>query len=470
MRICRDSRVKHDSSKALRGFIGFTALMLLAFSCMAQSTQTSRCALRQIIFHGWRAEQLYNHWLSLTFVPQLGGRLMQVEFNGHSYLFVNPAFAGQYIPPSRAAGKWINYGGDKIWPMPEGSRDENHWVLESGTLDDAPYRFQLLEQGKTCNVELTGPPDQVTGLQYSRIISIDASSPVIHFHAVMHNHTAHTLHWSVQSVSQYNLADATDPQRMNRSFYAYTPVNPSSAYLEKYHVRSGLADSPAFLVKDGIFRLHWMYYSSEVWIDSTSGWLALFDGQSRYAMVERYKWNPNAHYPGKATVIFYQNGPSVSFNNDGDPVLRPDDSGQPPYYMEAELDSPLVTLDAGASYAFDTVWYPLRIAGPVATVTESGIVTTHLAATTQSSGALLLTGIFGAFRQGTLQLRLYNQNGSEYKTLNLGPVGPDQPIVLHQEVHPDQSTSRVSLHLLDRQGNDLGLLDVATIQPEEDQQ
>lgn len=467
MRICRDLRVKHDLSKAGKCLIGIAGLMLLAFSCMAQSTQTSRCALRQVAFHGWHAEQLYNHWLALTLVPQLGGRLMQVEFNGHSYLFVNPAFAGQYIPPSQAAGKWINYGGDKIWPMPEGSHDEDHWVLESGTLDDAPYRFQLLEQGKTCKVELTGPSDQVTGLQYSRVISIDASSPVIHFHAVMRNATAHTLHWSVQSVSQYNLADAINPQKMNRNFYAYTPVNPSSAYLEQYHVRSGLADSPAFHVRNGLFQLHWTYYSSEVWIDSTAGWLALFDGQSRYAMVEHYKWNPTAQYPGKATVIFYQNGPSVSFNDAGNPVIPPYDSGQQPYYMEAELNSPLVTLDAGSSYAFDSTWYPLRISGPVATVTESGVVTAHLVAA-QAGADLLLTGMFGAFRRGTLQLRLYDQSGSEYKTLNLGPVSPDQPIVLHQEIHPDQPTSRVSLHLLDQQGNDLGLLDVATIQPEKD--
>ena len=31
-----------------------------------------------------------NRWVQLTVVPQNGGRLMQVVFAGHSYLFVNP--------------------------------------------------------------------------------------------------------------------------------------------------------------------------------------------------------------------------------------------------------------------------------------------------------------------------------------------------------------------------------------------
>jgi hypothetical protein len=31
-------------------------------------------------------------------VPQNGGRLMQVTFAGHPFLFVNPKFTGKYLP------------------------------------------------------------------------------------------------------------------------------------------------------------------------------------------------------------------------------------------------------------------------------------------------------------------------------------------------------------------------------------
>ena len=47
---------------------------------------------------GWQAQQLTNRWLKLVFVPQIGGRLMQVTFVGHSFLFVNPKYRGQSFP------------------------------------------------------------------------------------------------------------------------------------------------------------------------------------------------------------------------------------------------------------------------------------------------------------------------------------------------------------------------------------
>jgi hypothetical protein len=97
---------------------------------VAQQASEKNCHIEAASFHGWSAQQLANSWVNLTFVPQFGGRLMQVEFDGHPYLFVNPRFEGKYISPDQAAGHWINYGGDKIWPMPEGNADEQHWEAD----------------------------------------------------------------------------------------------------------------------------------------------------------------------------------------------------------------------------------------------------------------------------------------------------------------------------------------------------
>ena len=65
---------------------------------------TANCRVEAIDYKGWRAEQLSNRWLQLIVVPQNGGRLMQVSFAGHSYLFVNPKFAGKYLPPTPVSG------------------------------------------------------------------------------------------------------------------------------------------------------------------------------------------------------------------------------------------------------------------------------------------------------------------------------------------------------------------------------
>ena len=53
------------------------------------------CRVEAVDYQGWQAQQLSNRWVQLIIVPQNGGRLMQVIFAGHSYLFVNPLLAGK---------------------------------------------------------------------------------------------------------------------------------------------------------------------------------------------------------------------------------------------------------------------------------------------------------------------------------------------------------------------------------------
>jgi len=278
----------------------------------------------------------------------------------------------------------------------------------------------------------------------------------------MRNATAHMLQWSVQSVSQYNLANAQDQNQFNRSFWAYTAARDNSAYMNGFHVRSGLADDPSLSVRDGMFRLHWMYFSNEVWIDSSDGWLAVADGETGYGMIERFHFDPAATYPGKATVIFYKNGPSVEFDETGKPKLSEDGQQKEPYYMEAELNSPLVTLEPGANYAFDTTWFPLRTGADVLRVTEAGIVTSKL----QVSGSkehIGLKGTFGVVIPGHLQLRLYTRSGRDAKNLMLDAVSPQKQVTLDQDIPVDFAVSRVSLHLLDDDGKDWGMIDEAGV-------
>lgn len=82
-------------------------------AAMAQSPAAQPCTIHATTFDGWPAQEMENSWVQLIFVPELGGRLMQVTFDGHPYLFVNPQWEGKYIPPDQALGRWINYGETK---------------------------------------------------------------------------------------------------------------------------------------------------------------------------------------------------------------------------------------------------------------------------------------------------------------------------------------------------------------------
>ena len=432
-------------------------LLAVAMAASTANAAPSPCQVHPTVYEGWQAQQVSNDWVQLTFIPQVGGRLIQVAFNGHPYLFVNPVYKGKYISPAEAAGRWINYGGDKIWPLPEGDDDEQHWQGASTPLDDGAYAFSILSQGARCTVRLEGPPDPPTGLQYTREISIGSDSPEISFHAITKNYTGHSITWSVQSVSQYNLSDPADPKKYNHDFWAITPLNPSSSYLLGYHARDGLANDPAYGVKDGMFRLNWKYLESEVWLDSTAGWVAIVDGVTQYAMVEKTKHIAGGDYPSKATEIFYKNGPTVELNKQGMPFLTSTDLEKTPYYMEAELNSPMVVLGPGETYAFDTNWFPSRLTHDFNTVTDAGMVGKPLVAR-RSAGKIELTGAFGVFYPGELKAYLYGRGGVEQTEVSLGAVRPQDLIALHQAIDAGKNIGRVSIHLIDSNGADRGAL------------
>jgi len=69
--------------------------------------------------------------------------------------------------------------------------------------------------------------------------------------------------------------------------------------------------------------------AAELWLDSTEGWLAVVDGKSQYAMVERFSYESTKNYPGKASVIFWTNGPEIRLNNDGNVSLSGDPDASP---------------------------------------------------------------------------------------------------------------------------------------------
>ncbi len=462
----KDAPVRHHGLRAVIA-VSCVALGTLGASARRGRAASPRgCTVSETNYDGWKAEQLANQWVKLEIVPQLGGRLMQVTFGDHDFLFVNDQLKGQYMPPDTAQHRWYNYGGDKIWPMPEGSQDEQHWAGAGGEpLDDAPYDLQVLSHGPTCAVRLTGPVDPQIGQQYIRDISITGESPTISFHAVMKNVSGYPQSWSEQSVSQYNAAAPSDPTQFNPDFWGVTPANPQSAYLNGFHVRTGNASNPGYSVKDGLFRVHWNNIGGEVWIDSPGGWVAVVDGTTDYTMLERRKYQPTSDYPDKSTIIFYTTG---ARNRPGPPpaqTVQPAEPPRPPiYYMEAEVNSPVVELAPGESYAMDSEWYPTRMDSSFQGATYSGVVGTPLAAAATPNG-LVLTGDFGVFYTGQLIAHFYNRGGEAIGTAPAGDANPLQPLKLQVTLQAPPETNRVSLHVVDAQGLDRGPLGEAFVNP-----
>ncbi len=418
----------------------------------------THCSIKSADYFGWKSQKVANTWVELTIVPQLGGRLIQVTFGGHDFLFVNEQLKGKYFPPDQENHHWYNYGGDKVWPMPEGSKDEQHWPGAGGSLlDDAPYDFEVVSHNNVCTVQLTSPVDPFTGLQYIREISLGDDSPVISFHSVMKNKSAYPRSWSQQSVSQYNTTDSHDASKTNPDIWGMTPSNPSSSFLNGFHVRTGQTSESAYMIESGLFKVHPLNSGGEVWIDSPGGWLAVTDAASHYTMVERAHYQPGANYPDKTTMIFYTTGQRNRPNND--PSVPPP---PPIHYMEAEVNSPIVELAPEESYAMDTQWYPTRNTDPLRSATYAGTVETSLEAK-KSATTLSLSGSFGVFYPGALVAFFYGPGGEPLGNAKVVDVNPLEPLKLNATINAPDAAARVSLHILDSHNFDRGPLGEAFI-------
>jgi hypothetical protein len=291
-----------------------------------------------------------------------------------------------------------------------------------------------------------------------RDISIGAGSPAISFHAVMKNTSGYPQEWSEQSVSQYNTADASNPAQPNPDFWAFTLVNSQSAYLNSYHVRTGMASSAGYSIRDGLFAVHSSQAGGEVWIDSPGEWLAVVDGSTRFAMVERFRYVRGAEYPGKATVIVYTTGTGRRGpQSPADPARLPDPAHAAIHYMEAEVNSPLIRLDPGESYAMDTQWLPARMGSELVNVTYAGTIGRPLTAVGSPTG-LALAGEFGVFLAAQLEARFYDRQGARLGAAKVQDVAPLEIVTLQQTVQAPAETARVSLHLIDSKGLDRGPL------------
>jgi len=111
---------------------------------------------------GLARQQVSNRWVQLVVVPQNGGRLIQVTFAGHPYLFVNQKFAGTSFLPLRANGSITAATNSGF--CPKAMNDEQHWAGDSDIIDDGPFTLRKVSEGKTCEIELTGPADPQTGI------------------------------------------------------------------------------------------------------------------------------------------------------------------------------------------------------------------------------------------------------------------------------------------------------------------
>ncbi|VVJ23168.1 Uncharacterised protein [Amycolatopsis camponoti] len=140
--------------------------------------------------------------LRLGLVPELGGRLLSVRYRGVELLWRNADLLdddllADYAPNSGRMGDWVNYGGDKTWPAPQGWSGPGEWAgPPDPVLDSGPYT--AVRDGDT--VTMTSAPDPRTGLRFTRAVTILDDGYRLDLRA--ENVSERVVRWALWNVTQ----------------------------------------------------------------------------------------------------------------------------------------------------------------------------------------------------------------------------------------------------------------------------
>jgi len=124
--------------------------------------------LKQEHIAGWNGYVWESGDLSVGVVPELGGRIMSLQFRGEELFFTQQKYAGETFALSQLAVNKKNFGfrvwgGDKTWIAPE-----KLWIdkIPPLDLDAAPYIFSFDEKER--RVTMVSSICRETGLQITR--------------------------------------------------------------------------------------------------------------------------------------------------------------------------------------------------------------------------------------------------------------------------------------------------------------
>jgi Domain of unknown function (DUF4380) len=414
-------------------------------------------------YNGWEVYRLTNGLVSMLVAPQLGGRVIQLQLGDQDFFFVNKDLAGKVLPESEnnLQSGWANYGGDKVWPAPEGWDNEEEWPsIPYYILDGSTYSSQVVtESPQEVAMRVTSPPDPRSGVQLIRTYHVYAGTTRVQVDEVMRNISRREVRWGLWHLIQNDAADAIDPTKPNPDLYMYIPLNPRSAYEKGYYMPYGDARHPSYerIEDNRILRVHYLYRVGKVAADCSAGWYAVVNGQKKIALVETFPYFPQSDYPDGASVESWNDGAGMISRGPWDQTLA-DDPKKTPYFLESEGLSPYARLEPGEEYHFTFHWSPTSVHGAILDGANlAGVAGVPFAATRHGSN-VRLTGVFGVFVPGTLKAVLYGTLGEILKQETLASVDPRHPVELDKTIAAPANTYRISIYAADGDGENRGFL------------
>ncbi|GAB3576464.1 DUF4380 domain-containing protein [Amycolatopsis endophytica] len=274
---------------------------------------------------------LDNGLLRLGLVPALGGRLLSLSgADGREVLWRNDKLLTdelqlrrEHRPVSGSLGDWVNYGGDKTWPAPQGWDHDGQWAgPPDPVLDSGPYSAEVSAEVAT----LTSGDDPRTGLRLTRRFELRPGRGAYRLRLTARNTSDRTVRWALWNVTQL-AADG------DGGTYVGGPP-------EVTELLSGTG-FPRWEANRGVYIPH-QDVVGKLGFPAATGWLAHTGGGVTYT--QRFTVDADAEYPDEGSrVEVWMEYPLPS------PLAELGDLDPPARIVEIEVLGPLTTLEPGAT-------------------------------------------------------------------------------------------------------------------------
>jgi len=316
---------------------------------------------RETRYRGWDALTVERGDLALTFVPQVGGRVMGLAYKGKDLFFTDPAHEGKTAPEVPQAPRVSDtapkvhqvsdtdpavltdlarikrehglklYGGSKTWLSPQGRwpGDLPFYDLDSGAweLTQSSSRTEVV-------VVLTSRACRESGAKIRKEFAITEGG-IVRIHETIENTSKKPIQHGLWHVTQ-----------LDRPGTVFAPLNPTSRFGDG--VKTFLEETPDPSSAHQKIKAHENFARVECdsdirfkfGTDSDAGWIIAFLPweKSRWIVFKkRFQILPGAPFGHDCSVEIFNSNETPNF--------------------EIEIHSPVVTLAPGQTFQWESSWH-----------------------------------------------------------------------------------------------------------------
>ncbi|APU14724.1 DUF4380 domain-containing protein [Actinoalloteichus fjordicus] len=372
---------------------------------------------------------LDNGLVRLGVVPALGGRVLSAVFAGREYLYRNPRLLDDRLhpvdgrrprPTSGPMSQWLNFGGDKTWPAPQGWDHAGQWagppdpVLDSGAYQARPHLADTVAE-----ITMTSGDDPRTGLRTIRTVRLAEGESRYTLEISFTNVESHPVRWALWNVTQ--LAGEI-PGEAGPHAGVYVGLRESGLPRSVELITAG----PAPTVTDtggSVVRVAAQDVVGKVGFPDAAGWLA--DVGAQGTLTQTFPVDESAEYPddGSRVEVWLEHPLTEPIAELGD--LLPRDR-----VVECEALGPLTTLAPGERVTLPIVFGFGVTSAVVGAATAVGYWTEPPAEAGAADGSGALRGVFVPATGGLLRAEFLDRDGRSVDAVDLLELTPGRPCAL----------------------------------------